>query len=44
MQLRIFIQNNTERYGVLNSLREADTIAFKSRNGGNKNESDIYGI
>lgn len=44
MQLRIFIQNNTEPYCVLNSLREADTIVLKAVMGGNENGSDLYGI
>ncbi len=44
MQLRIFIQNNTEAYGVLNSLRETDTIILKAAMGGNKNGFDLYGI
>ncbi len=44
MQLRIFIQNNTEINCTLNSLTGTDTIALKAVMGGNENESDLYGI
>lgn len=44
MQLRSFIQNNTELNGTLNSQEDADKITLKAVRGGNKNGSDIYGI